>query len=213
MKDFKQFFIDSNEKQIAVLGESYLQNFLNSGDLSKGFCAVSDKRAYFKGKCYYRSGNSFKSTSEEKVVDLKDITGTGFALINPISYLVISIVSLVLGMFFMTVNGTARFLGILLMLCAIGIGIFYFISKIKVFEITYSGGSMAFKTGNYTTAEIQKFQKLLRIAKDTTPTKGNVVMTSNSSIGDELKKYKELLDAGAISQEEYEQLKRKSIIN
>lgn len=75
--DVKQLFIDSTEKQCAVLGGDYLMNYLSYGVLSKGFCVVSDKRVYFKGKCYYKNQNKYNSATEQRIVDLKDITGTG----------------------------------------------------------------------------------------------------------------------------------------
>lgn len=78
MENLKSLFIDSSEKQIATLGSGYLQNFISTGAVANGFCVVSDKRVYFRGKCYYKSGTYYRQTKEERTVDLKDITGTGF---------------------------------------------------------------------------------------------------------------------------------------
>ena len=54
--DLRSMFVDANEQQIAVLGGNYLSNFLATGTIEKGFCVLSDKRVYFRGKCYYKSG-------------------------------------------------------------------------------------------------------------------------------------------------------------
>lgn len=88
--------------------------------------------------------------------------------------------------------------------------ILYFVLKFKVFEISYAGGKIAFKASNYSEEEMQTFQKQLRMAKDNyNSSVSSAVNTVSSSMADELKKYKDLLDGGAISKEEYESVKFK----
>lgn len=91
----------------------------------------------------------------------------------------------------------------------------YFFKKLKVFEISFAGGKIAFMSSSYNLEEMQNFQKSLRKAKDNyTPAPQYVVNnpapTNNavSSVADELKKYKELLDTGIITQEDFDTKKK-----
>lgn len=75
-------FADPAEKEIATLGSGFMSNFLRTGSLEKGFCTLTEKRIYFKGSCYYKSGNDYKASKEERIVGIKDVTGTGFVEIR-----------------------------------------------------------------------------------------------------------------------------------
>ena len=54
---FRNFFMSPNEKLVAILGNSYLENFFHSGNIKRGFAVASDKRVYFQGKKYYMGEN------------------------------------------------------------------------------------------------------------------------------------------------------------
>lgn len=74
----KECFMEQEENLVGVLGANTLKTFLSTGVLGNGFAILSDKRMYFKGRCYVRAGKGFFKKMEERVVDLNDITGTGF---------------------------------------------------------------------------------------------------------------------------------------
>lgn len=224
MENLQSMFVDANEKQIATLGGNYLRNFLATGSLDKGFCTISDKRVYFRGKCFYKSGNNYKNSKEERVVDLKDITGTGFIEARHWWMKIVSPVCAVLALvlFFLLegkeVDIVTGFFFALWVACVGGAVIFtilYFVLKQRLFEISYAGGKIAFKASNYSEEEMQSFQKELRRAKDNQTSisqpQTNVSNQSTSGIADELKKLKDLLDAGVISKEEYDTLKAKTL--
>lgn len=223
MENLKSLFIDSSEKQIATLGSGYMQNFISTGAVANGFCVVSDKRVYFRGKCYYKSGTYYRQTKEERTVDLKDITGTGFTSTKNILWLYVSIACAVFGVIMLSLfiqSGNFDFGNCKMLftswLPTFGSVLAYIFYRMRLFEISYAGGKIAFKASAYTEEEMHSFQKSLRMAKDNNieqeAFRKVVVETSpNSSLADELKKYKDLLDTGAISKEEYEELKRKSI--
>lgn len=95
MRDLNNILFDRNEKIVSVLGNNAIQKFLSTGVLGNGFAVLSDKRLYFRGKCLYKKGKSFETRQEERAIDLKDVTGTGFEHVNPIGLLIGGIISLV----------------------------------------------------------------------------------------------------------------------
>lgn len=213
-------FVDANEKEISTLGSNYLRNFLSTGSLENGFCTVTDKRVYFRGKCYTKSGNNYKSTKEEKTVDLKDVTGTGFTFIKHFWLMILAILCTIWAVIFsfIIVASLPRlndfeilpsflYLIFLAILPTIVLWGLYLFLKVKVFEISFAGGKIAFKASSYNENEVNNFQRALRQAKDNYKEAPNTV--SNSSGADELKKYKELLDSGVISQEDFDTAKKK----
>jgi len=80
---FSKFFMEPTEKFICALGNSFLKNFLLDGSINYGFAVVSDKRVYFKGRCFTLAGWKYRLVQEERVVDVKDVTGTGYTRITP----------------------------------------------------------------------------------------------------------------------------------
>lgn len=84
MNRLEEILFDSNEKIVSVLGINTIQKFLSTGIFGNGFAVLSEKRLYFRGKCLYKK-------YEEKAVYLKDVTGTGFEHIKPISLLIAGI--------------------------------------------------------------------------------------------------------------------------
>lgn len=210
-------FVDANEKEISTLGSNYLRNFLSTGSLENGFCTVTDKRVYFRGKCYTKSGNNYKSTKEEKTVDLKDVTGTGFTVIKHFWLMILAVLCTIWCVFdtviFCISISKYPDPGLIPMLIFAGIlptvilwGLYWFL-KVKLFEISFAGGKIAFKASSYNENEVNNFQRALRQAKDNYKEAPNTV--SNSSGADELKKYKDLLDSGVISQEDFDNAKKK----
>lgn len=220
MNNMSNLFVDANEKEISTLGSNYLRNFLSTGSLENGFCTVTDKRVYFRGKCYTKSGNNYKSTKEEKTVDLKDVTGTGFTFIKHFWLIILAILCTIWAVVLTfslvaslpELNESEGWSSILLVifvaiLPTIVLWGLYLFLKVKVFEISFAGGKIAFKASSYNENEVNNFQRALRQAKDNYKEAPNTV--SNSSGADELKKYKELLDSGVISQADFDIAKKK----
>lgn len=218
---------DDNETIVSVLGNNVAQTFLSTGVLGKGFAILSDKRVYFKGTCLIRKGKGFYSKIEEKSVDISDVTGTGFvhnkaiwAKVLKIIFLVLSIdVSLNFPIILATgVESSSELPEIL-----VAVGFFwglYFLAKFlyarynySAFEITYAGGGIAFGLHWIDEAESRAFQKELNMLKDrikatTASKRNNNVELRTDSIPEQLIQYKDLLDRGIITSEEFEAKKK-----
>ena len=211
--DFRTLFIDSKEQFICSLGSTYAQTFFSTGILGNGFAILTDKRVYFKGKCFARNGRRFVRRFEERTVDVGDITGTGFIHQKPVGAFIIGLLFFVFGVAAYYLMGVA---GRLIALPFLALSLICFvisISKKSLFEIQFAGGGIAFDTHWFDETESQEFQKNIRIAKDNREMARQINQQNHNvpqqygNIADELKKYNELLSAGAITQEEYDNVK------
>ncbi len=230
---FRKFFMSPNEKLVAVLGNSYVENFFQNGSISKGFSVVSDKRAYFQGSSYYISYNDkgrkiVVKNSQSRTVDLQDVTGTGtdnYAQVGwKILCIIIPIVLLVaMGLMFFYI---LFWFGILI-IAEIYCFFMYQRSKTSLITIQYAGGEIGFDKKWFTDQEIELFQKQIRLAKDKAiEASDNAVanrlqeavsamaqstISQNNSVADELSKLADLLSTGVITQEEFDKMKRELI--
>lgn len=228
---FKNLFAEPTEKYLSSIGNGYIINFLAGNSFASGFSVISNKRVYFKGKCYYKENSKLKKSIEERTVDLKDVTGTGYISVNPIYLLVaacislfVFIVMLILAFTFRDVDGVWNvILGVLSFASFIGFPLsstLYILKHKTLFEIAFAGGKIAFDTYLYSKSEIDEFQKQLRRAKDSiveaapqivaTPSVQSPIMTNSKlGIADELKKYADLLEQKLITQQEFDDVKKK----
>lgn len=203
---------DPNEQIVSVLGNSIFQNFLANGFLGKGFAILSDKRVYFKGKCFVRSGEKFISQQEERVVDVNDVTGTGFVHKSNSTALFIAIICLFLSLVFgyiMKETGSGKTMFFILLLLFAVCLVAYF-KKQTFFEIAFAGGGIAFKVNWFPAEESQAFQKNLRLVKDASKSQNrqaNESVAQASTTADELQKYANLFAQGMITQEEFDSFK------
>lgn len=97
VKDLSQIIIDPQEQKIAVMGSSYLESMLHGGGLSKGFGILTDKRFYFKGKCFTKAFGRRVKVDQEYTVDLENVTASGFVYVQRYCLLVLAVLSLVAG--------------------------------------------------------------------------------------------------------------------
>lgn len=221
----KQFFVNKSEKLIAILGNTYMQNYFANGTITKGFSFISDKRVYFKGQSFnvYYNNNGKPKVAKSKrsqVVDLKDVTGTEIKSISNMEFIFYAIMDAIAWVCFILyyylkfesvpsdVAGYNFFFITLLVLFLY----LYKKSQLSLISIQYAGGEIAFNIHWFSQNEIDDFQKMLRLAKDKVvdTTNTNNTITPKSS-ADELMKYGELLQKGLISPEEYEKIKRNLI--
>ncbi len=215
------------------MGNNTAQTFISTGVFGNGFAVLSDKRVYFKGKCLIRKGKGFYRKIEEKSVDVKDITGTGFVHNKATWAKILFIVFLALagwmgfmslmGAFFGVIN-TAESVKAENFEMAAGIipSVFFFIAiafifrflynryNYSAFEISYAGGGIAFDMHWINETESHEFQKQLNLLKDKIKTEPPETPPHNNlpNIPEQLKQYKELFDNGIITQEEFNEKKK-----
>ena len=173
---FTRLFMSPNEKLVATLGNNYIQNYLHNGSVRNGFAVVSDKRAYFYGTSYTISYNGRGSPNANKmsrsqVVDLKDVTGSGFIRMVNIGYAILAwalvIISIFLIMLLYDIEEGLAVIGGLAALSAILFLIYqYYDNKLSLISIQYAGGEIAFDIRWFSGQEINNFHQQLRLAKD-----------------------------------------------
>ena len=172
IKDIQDIFVRKDEQAKAVIGGGYLNNLLHSGELSKGFGVLTNRRFYFKGTCYHRNDKGFMKTDEERIVDLQDITSSGFIYTKNILWLTLCILGLMwslLGTAGAIINQNDILQNIMVFsgwIPDIIFWIIYFFSKFVLYEVSFAGGSIAVKASSYGTNELKEFDKKLRLAKD-----------------------------------------------
>ena len=173
---FTRLFMSPDEKLVATLGNNYIQNYLHNGSVRNGFAVVSDKRAYFYGTSYTISYNgrgnpNANKMSRSQVVDLKDVTGSGFIRMVNIGYAVLAwalvIISIFLIMLLYDIEEGLAVIGGLAALSAILFLIYqYYDNKLSLISIQYAGGEIAFDIRWFSGQEINNFHQQLRLAKD-----------------------------------------------
>lgn len=223
---FKKFFLSPNEKMVAVLGNSHLDNFLKNGSTENGSAVLSDKRVYIQGMQYYFNDKGhLMETYNFRAVDVRDITGTGFKGYADSGWIGHAVFwGIPMGLFFLITLISIFCLGMaaimpILMVFLVLLSIFiyciyqYFKSKMTIITIQYVGGEIGFDVQWFHAQEINMFQKQLRLAKDKVYEKGdnptiNIAQTQ-TSVADELSKLAGLLEKGLISPEEFEIMKKK----
>lgn len=73
-----ELFVSTSEEFISSLGNGYFLNFISDGVLKNAFAIISNKRVYFRGSCYSGQGKNLTISEENRTVDIKDVTGSGF---------------------------------------------------------------------------------------------------------------------------------------
>lgn len=243
-----RIFTSKKEKLVATLGNSYIQNYLNNAAVANGFAVVSDKRCYFNGTSFdiviRRNGKKkLIRTKRSRIVDLKDVTGTGYDSQEnsglKIAFAIFFILTIVVLLAYIMPAGfpVGLPLPMLLAVIAIPLGLLYLKSRNTFLIVQFNGGGIAFPVKWFPISETDHFQRLLREAKDkVTEESENAVAnklsdTISKSIGagavrgagasgtegagiglgiaDELAKYADLLSKGIITQEEFNNIKKK----
>ena len=210
---FTAMFASPDERLVSVLGNNIAQTFFATGTIGKGFAVLSDRRVYFKGKCLQRTGKRFSAVHEERVVDVSNVTGTGFVHTKPVWLLVISIVLFVLAAVYFVVSvENLAFIGLLAVLLFGGLGgLFLWLynsRKRTIFEIAFAGGGIGLDASWIDAQEAEFFQKNIRLVGDNLKRQERQYARGGNAAG-ELAQLAQLLEKGMITQAEFEEQKRR----
>ena len=210
---FTAMFASPDERLVSVLGNNIAQTFFATGTIGKGFAVLSDRRVYFKGKCLQRTGKRFSAIHEECVVDVSNVTGTGFVHTKPVWLLVISIVLFVLAAVYFVVSvANLAFIGLLAVLLFGGLGgLFLWLynsRKRTIFEIAFAGGGIGLDASWIDAQEAEFFQKNIRLVGDNLKRQERQYARGGNAAG-ELAQLAQLLEKGMITQAEFEEQKRR----
>lgn len=170
IKDVREMFVSPDEEQRAVVGSGYLNNLIHTGILGKGFGVLTNRRLYYKGKCFYKSGGHYMKFDEEYTVDVQDITASGFIYNRYLSFLICTVCAFIVCLvsLIFSIGGDGAF-GLISFL-SFFIGIIFFVLyrfvRPVMYEICFAGGSIAIKASSYGMKEIKIFDKTLRMTKD-----------------------------------------------
>lgn len=156
-------FISSDEKEKEKIQATYVGSFLRGNGLSKSEAVCTDKRFYFSGMCFENRRGSLIKSYQEWIVDLEDITASGFKYSSNIFLLILSILVALWG-FAMLIKDNGR-LFLFSFLVAVIIFAIYWFSRKTLYVITFAGGSVAVDASQYGMVNAQKFNHVLRTEK------------------------------------------------
>lgn len=159
----KDILIDNDEEIYAELGTGYIKNIVTGGDFYSVKAVLTQKRLYLSGKTYIISKNILMELSESKIINVEDITGTGFVYFNNAMFISIAML-LIFGGFLLC--GYVMTLAIIMFVASAVFFINYFLTRKSLFKIEYSGGSIGFDVKMLNRKESVKFQILLYKVKD-----------------------------------------------
>lgn len=172
---YSQVFVESDEQLLATLGNGWITNML-FGRTKKCNALLTDKRVYLQGIFFSGQGKSLLQEKYEKIIDLEDITGTGFLYSTGIGILLTLLVVFVPAILGFILSGGYRSLrygylifsgaGMGLLLGILVATIIYILSRKTYFIIEYAGGSIRFEASIIGVSDVRDFQKQIRRAKD-----------------------------------------------
>lgn len=202
---YSSIFVNKNEKFIDVLGNSMAQTFFSTGQLGNGFAILSDKRIYFKGECFIRTGKHFHKQWEERIVDVEDATGTGIVYKENVIMIVLLCISFFVPALAFAIN---FFLGLFLCLVPVLVYYLYNRSKHTLLEVSFAGGGIAFDINWMPEEEGERFQKNLITMRDQAKADKEKPAPLMDDVAGQLQKFKELLDQGVLNQAEFDAKKK-----
>lgn len=185
-------FFSPDEHQICTIGTGYLANTISGAGSKRAGATLTNKRVYFSGSVYSLNNKGrFVSIKQRKIVNNRDITGTGYVFYRPLHYIWWSILSLVLG-FFGTAylanqssSEEASFIALVFgFILFIVFLITYFTKRMTLLCVEYAGGNIAFDVLWIQKHEQDDFIRNIHLAKDNLYSKSAVEQGFVSNVND-----------------------------
>ncbi len=142
----KEIFVNPEEVEVAQLNTTSVAAGTAIGN---NYVILSDKRLYYKGAAVSLNGSN-QFASGEAIVDLKNVTGTSFAIARFPLCLFFGIIMLMAGVVLnLLMDGDAAaamaMIPILLMVMGVVFILLYIFNTVKTFVINYRGGTLSFR--------------------------------------------------------------------
>jgi hypothetical protein len=160
-------FCSLDERAITTLGTGYVASFVAAGYMNRVGATVTNKRVYFSGTSFHlNSKGKPVQEKEQKIVNIRDVTSTGYKLYSPIHYLIaggLAGLGVLLG-----VNAVVGFEeGIMAGLAPVIIGIvLYHLYRKTLMCIEYPCGNIAFDVRWFEEGEPDAFIRNIHLLKD-----------------------------------------------
>lgn len=150
-------FIDDEETVIASIGSGYRRESMSKSSPKTIGAVLTSKRVYLQGKMYQHNGHEWRQNKGQGIVDLGEITSTGFCHIGKLSYIAAAVCCLLLAIGAGIQKGPVAFIAICIIFGLISIGLF-FLKRITLFKMTVGGGEIAFDTKWFEEQTMYEFQ-------------------------------------------------------
>lgn len=168
----EEIFLNRDEEMEGILGERYLNTLVGRGILKKGFAVLTNRRFYYRGKCFHSSGRGLYRTDEERAVGLADITSSGLIYSRNFMLLILAVAATLLTAFLSVTfyqnweDGLAIVSLIVGGVLSAGIWVGYLLYKRAFYEISFAGGTVSIMASDYGMEEIHEFDRRLWNEKD-----------------------------------------------
>ena len=177
---YENDFLGSDERRISSIGAGYTADYKAKGKSGLLGATLTNKRVYFSGLFYTRNiSGRYVLCKQRKIINIRDITGTGYDFCRPKQNIWLSIVFFLLaavGSFIviMYVPESMSYISNILLFVsgAIPLGIsilficIYFAGKKTLFTIDYTGGNIAFNAKKIGPDEQNDFMRYIHHVKD-----------------------------------------------
>ena len=169
---YQKIFVEPDEQLLGTLGNGYLESMLNK-KVKKCHALLTDKRVYFQGTFFDGRGKTLQQDIIEKIVDLEDITGTGFRYNKPFRILTTVIMLVIWWLLIISFGYYYSPVGLFGTIITILITIIKYIKSRKTdFMLEYAGGAIRFNASIIGLSHVKDFNMQIRRAKDHAKAKG-----------------------------------------
>lgn len=177
----KIFNIPKSETIITSVGNSFLQNLINSGTISQSVACVTQNRLYYQGHTF--SGKKKAREVSNGSVPLKDISYSGIVHFDPLLWKVlafiimglccmylVSAIPIIISTFHRSISQALIQIAIIpTVLVGVGWAAWHFLyikKKVTAFKIDFPGSGLAFDMKYYSQAEMSSFRDVITVWVD-----------------------------------------------
>lgn len=159
-------FCAPDEHQICSVGTGYIASKASGSGAKQAGATLTNKRIYFSGSVYTKNSRGrFISIKQRKIVNTRDVTGTGYEFFRPLYFIVWAIILLIVGLFASIFIEFPVIFGAGLVIAIVFI-IIYFNKRLTLLSVEYAGGIIAFDVKWIQQHEQDDFIRNIHLVKD-----------------------------------------------